>query len=176
MRTMYRDGPRASRASNAIHLSFHATRSAPIDGKKSEKHARSRTKNREDGSGCGLVLPEAGPRGDAEFGVTPGAKQATERIKKGRKEGRKEGRKAVLTGLGKGKPSSEKAPFPSVTPPLSRPVHENQPVCPASGSASNSNNWPSVFLPNATFALLMMRQGTLMILYRSRSSGKWFTS
>ena len=64
----------------------------------------------------------------------------------------------------------------SVTPPLSRPVHENQPVCPASGSASNSNNWPSVFLPNATFALLMMRQGTLMILYRSRSSGKWFTS
>ena len=90
--------------------------------------------------------------------------------------GRKEGRKAVLTILGKGKPSSEKAPFPSVTPPLSRPVHENQPVCPASGSASNSNNWPSVFLPNATFALLMMRQGTLMILYRSRSSGKWFTS
>ena len=89
---------------------------------------------------------------------------------------RKEGRKAVLTGFGKGKPSSEKAPFPSVTPPLSRPVHENQPVCPASGSASNSNNWPSVFLPNATCALLMMRQGTLMILYRSRSSGKWFTS
>ena len=89
---------------------------------------------------------------------------------------RKEGRKAVLTGFGKGKPSSEKAPFPSVTPPLSRPVHENQPVCPASGSASNSSNWPSVFLPNATFALLMMRQGTLMILYRSRSSGKWFTS
>lgn len=69
-----------------------------------------------------------------------------------------------------------KSPFPSVTPPLSRPVHENQPVCPASGSASNSNNWPSVFLPNATCALLMMRQGTLMILYRSRSSGKWFTS
>ena len=69
-----------------------------------------------------------------------------------------------------------KSPFPSVPPPLSRPVHENQPVCPASGSASNSNNWPSVFLPNATFALLMMRQGTLMILYRSRSSGKWFTS
>ena len=92
------------------------------------------------------------------------------------KEGRKEGRKAALTVFGKGKPSSEKAPFPSVTPPLSRPVHENQPVCPASGSASNSNNWPSVFLPNATFALLMMRQGTLMILYRSRSSGKWFTS
>ena len=98
-----------------------------------------------------------------------------ERGREGR-EGRKEGRKAVLTGFGKGKPSSEKAPFPSVTPPLSRPVHENQPVCPASGSASNSNNWPSVFLPNATFALLMMRQGTLMILYRSRSSGKWFTS
>ena len=89
------------------------------------------------------------------------------------REGRKEGR---TDWLGKGKPSSEKAPFPSVTPPLSRPVHENQPVCPASGSASNSNNWPSVFLPNATFALLMMRQGTLMILYRSRSSGKWFTS
>lgn len=88
----------------------------------------------------------------------------------------REGRKAALTVFGKGKPSSEKAPFPSVTPPLSRPVHENQPVCPASGSASNSNNWPSVFLPNATCALLMMRQGTLMILYRSRSSGKWFTS
>ena len=88
----------------------------------------------------------------------------------------REGRKAALTVFGKGKPSSEKAPFPSVTPPPSRPVHENQPVCPASGSASNSNNWPSVFLPNATCALLMMRQGTLMILYRSRSSGKWFTS
>ena len=29
---------------------------------------------------------------------------------------RKEGRKAVLTVFGKGKPSSEKAPFPSVTP------------------------------------------------------------
>ena len=100
----------------------------------------------------------------------------TRSLGKRRKEGRKEGRKAVLTGLGKGKPSSEKAPFPSVTPPLSRPVHENQPVCPSSGSASNSNNWPSVFLPNATCALLMMRQGTLMILYRSRSSGKWFTS
>ena len=96
--------------------------------------------------------------------------------REGRKEGRKEGTKPALTVFGKGKPSSEKAPFPSVTPPLSRPVHENQPVCPASGSASNSNNWPSVFLPNATFALLMMRQGTLMILYRSRSSGKWFTS
>lgn|GEM_PF-1630754 len=100
----------------------------------------------------------------------------TRSLGKRRKEGRKEGRKAVLTGFGKGKPSSEKAPFPSVTPPLSRPVHENQLVCPSSGSASNSNNWPSVFLPNATFALLMMRQGTLMILYRSRSSGKWFTS
>lgn len=40
----------------------------------------------------------------------------TRSLGKRRKEGRKEGRKAVLTVFGKGKPSSEKAPFPSVTP------------------------------------------------------------
>ena len=60
------------------------------------------------------------------------------------REGRKEGRKAVLTGLGKGKPSSEKAPFPSVTPPLSRPMKINQsarppvlPAIPTTGRASS---------------------------------------
>ena len=88
------------------------------------------------------------------------------------REGRKEGR---TDWFWERETFFRKSPFPQRYPSPFK-AHENQPVCPASGSASNSNNWPSVFLPNATFALLMMRQGTLMILYRSRSSGKWFTS
>ena len=87
-------------------------------------------------------------------------------------EGRKEGR---TDWFWERETFFRKSPLPQRYPSPFK-AHENQPVCPASGSASNSNNWPSVFLPNATFALLMMRQGTLMILYRSRSSGKWFTS
>lgn len=87
---------------------------------------------------------------------------------------RKEGRPYRL--VGERETFFRKSPLPQRYPSPFKAVHENQPVCPASGSASNSNNWPSVFLPNATCALLMMRQGTLMILYRSRSSGKWFTS
>ena len=41
---------------------------------------------------------------------------ALEREGKRRKEGRKEGRKAVLTGLGKGKPSFRKSPLPQRYP------------------------------------------------------------
>lgn len=92
--------------------------------------------------------------------------------REGRKEGRKEGRTDCFW---EGETFFRKGPLPQRYPFQGSPMN-NQPVCPDSGSASNSSNWPSVFLPNATFALLMMRQGTLMILYRSRSSGKWFTS
>ena len=96
----------------------------------------------------------------------------TRSLGKRRKEGRKEGRTDCFW---EGETFFRKGPLPQRYPFQGSPMN-NQPVCPDSGSASKSSNWPSVFLPNATFALLMMRQGTLMILYRSRSSGKWFTS